>query len=151
MSSLSGGRRLAFRRASSDPTTYERWKKGRSSMDSIIGGISSFRMGTFTMYWLLPLVSLTKPILTAALSLTMTIQGFVSVYVGVREARSLKDLGIAGVVAGILVAKGAAWAFGAGLILCLVIYGVDFFKGDTKSAPLWADQVLAEVAMTDKK
>jgi hypothetical protein len=131
--------------------TYERWKKGRSSMDSIIGGISSFRMGTFTMYWLLPLVSLTKPILTAALSLTMTIQGFVSVYVGVREARSLKDLGIAGVVAGILVAKGAAWAFGAGLILCLVIYGVDFFKGDTKSAPLWADQVLAEAAITDKK
>ncbi len=128
---------------------YERWKKGADTMKSIYGGVASFRMGTFTMYWLLPLVTLTKPILTAALSLTMTIQGFVAVYVGIREARSLKDLGIAGIVAGLLVAKGAAWAFGAGIIICLFIYGKDFFKGDTAAAPLWADDLQAELAMTE--
>ncbi|HCU69662.1 MAG TPA: hypothetical protein DGF30_10680 [Desulfomicrobium sp.] len=121
--------------------TYERWKKGRESMDSIIGGVGSFRWGTFTGYWLMPIVTVTKPILPAALSLTMIIQGFVSVYIGAREARSLKDLGIAGIVAGILVSKGAAWAFGAGVIACLVLYGADFFKGDTQSSPLWADDL----------
>lgn len=129
---------------------YERWKKGADSMKSIYGGVGSFRLGTFTMYWLLPLVSITKPILTAALSLTMIIQGFVAVYVGIREAKSLKDLGIAGIVAGLLVAKGAAWAFGAGIIICLVIYGRDFFKGDTTSGPLWADQLAAKVVTLGK-
>jgi len=130
--------------------TYERWKKGRESMDSIFGGVGSFRWGTLTMYFLAPLVSLTKPVLAAALSLTMIIQGFVSVYVGVREARSLKDLGVGGVVAGILIAKSAGWAFAAGIVACLLVYGKDFLTGDTSAPPLWADQ-LEEVAMTEDK
>lgn len=120
---------------------YERWKKGRESMDSILGGVACFRWGTFTGYWLLPIVSMTRPILPAALSLTMIIQGFVSVYIGAREARSLKDLGIGGIVAGVLVSKGAAWAFGAGIIVCLVMYGKNFFRGDVEADVLWADQV----------
>jgi len=115
---------------------YERWKKGREKMDSIFGGVASFRFGTFTTYWLLPVVTLTKPILAAALSLTMIIQGFVSVYVGVREARSLTDLGIGGIVAGILIVKGAAWAFAAGIITVLIVYGSNFFKGDVEADPL---------------
>ncbi|SHG68452.1 Sulfate permease, MFS superfamily [Thermosyntropha lipolytica DSM 11003] len=121
--------------------TYERWKKGRDKMDSIFGGVGSFRFGTFTTYWLLPLVTITKPILAAALALTMIIQGFVSVYVGVREARSLTDLGIGGIVAGVLIVRGAAWAFIVGIIAVLVIYGRNFFKGDVEAAPLWAFQV----------
>lgn len=121
--------------------TYERWKKGRRSMESIYGGVGCFRLGTFCGYLLLPIVSMTRPILPAALSLTMIIQGFVSVYVGIREARSLKDLGIAGLVAGVLISLGAAWAFGTGIIVVLAMYGKDFFKGDTTSPPLWADQM----------
>ncbi len=121
--------------------TYERWKKGRASMDSIYGGVGAFRFGTFTGYWLLPIVTVTKPILAAALSLTMLIQGFVSVYVGAREARSLKDLGIAGLVAGVLISQGAAWSFAVGIIAVLIIYMFDFFKGDTNAGPLWADQL----------
>ncbi|SFM86120.1 solute carrier family 23 protein [Thermodesulforhabdus norvegica] len=121
--------------------TYERWKKGRDSMDSILGGVGAFRFGTFTGYWLLPIVSITRPILPAALALTMIIQGFVSVYVGVREAGSLKDLGIAGLVAGVLICKGAAWAFGAGIIATFIVYGANFFRGDVESPPLWADRV----------
>lgn len=121
--------------------TYERWKTGRESMDSIFGGVAAFRWGTFTGYWLLPIVSMTRPILPAALSLTMIIQGFVSVYIGAREAKSLKDLGIGGMVAGILISKGAAWAFGAGLVVCFIIYALDFFRGDTTAAPIWAEDL----------
>ena len=126
--------------------TYERWKKGRESMDSIFGGVASFRWGTFTGYWFLPIVSMTRPILPAALSLTMIIQGFVSVYIGAREAKSLKDLGIAGIVAGVLITQGASWAFASGIIVCLIMYGHNFFKGDVDAKPLWATDVAAEPA-----
>ncbi len=121
--------------------TTERWKKGRKSMDSLIGGTASFRWGTFTGYWLLPVVTITKPILPAALSLTMMIQGFVAVYVGIREARCLKDLGIAGIVAGVLTVRGAAWAFAAGLIVCFVVYAFGMFKQKHAEEPaIWIDQ-----------
>ncbi|MDK2888854.1 MAG: hypothetical protein PWP72_1732 [Thermoanaerobacter sp.] len=111
--------------------TYERWKNGRAAMDSSIGGVGSFRFGTLTGYFILPIVSLVRPILPVALSLTMLIQGFVSLYVGVKESRNIKDLGIAGIVGGMLLAKGAAYAFGAGIIMCLLVYGRNFFHGDS--------------------
>src|SRR5699024_7120894 len=107
----------------------ERWKKGRKAMDSFFGGVGSFRWGTNTGLLLLPIVTLVEPILGVALALTLLIQGYVNVKVGVLEARSQTDLGIAGVVAAILCIKGASWAFGAGILLCLLIYGRNFFKG----------------------
>jgi hypothetical protein len=125
---------------------YERWKKGRKDMDTSIGGTGSFRFGTFTMYWIAPLVSLAKSVLPAAFSLTLTIQGFVSVYVGARQARTLTDLGIAGIVAGVLLCRDAAWAFAAGIVACLVIYGRHFFTGDPTAQPIWAEQVMAKNA-----
>ena len=110
--------------------TMERWKKGRKAMDSFFGGIGSFRWGTNTGLLLMPIVSLVQPILGIALALTLLIQGYVNMEIGVLEARSGKDLGIAGIVAAILTIKGAAWAFGAGILLCFLIYGRDFFRGE---------------------
>ncbi|MBY6063655.1 hypothetical protein [Pseudidiomarina sediminum] len=101
----------------------ERFKKGRKAMDSIFGGAGSFRWGTNTGLLLLPVVSLVEPILGIALALTLLIQGYVSVRIGIQEARSERDLGIAGVIAAILVVKGATWAFAAGVLLCFLIYG----------------------------
>lgn len=119
--------------------TYERWKNGKDAMDSSMAGVGAFRFGTLTGYFLLPIVSLVKPILPVALSLTMLIQGFVSVYVGVKESRNIKDLGIAGIVGGMLIAKGAAFAFAAGILACLLIYGRNFFTGDSTES-LWAKE-----------
>ncbi len=120
--------------------TYERWKKGVQSMQSIFGGVACFRFGTFVGYWLLPVVSATKAILPAALALTMIIQGFVSVFVGVREARTLKELGIAGIVGGVLLAQGAAWALSVGAVCVVLMYGVkDFFSCASDDPILWAD------------
>lgn len=108
----------------------ERYKQGKASMNSIFGGSGSFRWGTNTGLLLLPIVSLVQPILGIALALTLLIQGFVSVRIGVMEARSQRDLGIAGVIAAILTIKGATWAFAAGILLTALIYGRNFFKGD---------------------
>lgn len=109
----------------------ERYKAGRKAMDSIFGGSGSFRWGTNTGLLLLPIVTLLQPILGIALALTLLIQGFVSVRIGVMESRSQRDLGIAGVVAAVLALKGAAWAFGVGLVLCLLIYGRKLFSGES--------------------
>jgi hypothetical protein len=108
--------------------TCERYKHGREAMDSMYGGLGSFRLGTFTGYWLSPIVTLVKPILPIALSLTMLVQGFVAVRVGVLKARTFNDLGIAGIVAAVLISRGAGYALGTGVVLCLLVFGKDFFR-----------------------
>lgn len=100
-------------------------------MHSIFGGAGSFRWGTNTGLFLMPIVTLVQPILGVALTLTLLIQGYVSVRIGVMEARSQRDLGIAGVTGAVLATRGAGWAFATGVVLCLIIYGRDFFKGET--------------------
>ena len=108
----------------------ERFKGGPRAMQSIIGGVGSFRWGTNTGLLLLPVVTLVQPILGVALALTLLIQGYVSVRLGVLEAKSQRDLGIAGVIGAVLAIKGASWAFAVGVALCLLIYGKNFFKGE---------------------
>lgn len=119
----------------------ERYKKGRRSMQSLFGGAASFRFGTFTGYWLLPILTLVQPILSVALALTMIVQGFVSVRIGVQQAQSFKDLGIAGVIAGALLVKGSAFGLAIGVLACFLCYGKDFLKGDTTFGHLWSAEV----------
>ena len=109
----------------------ERYREGRRVMDSVFGGSGSFRWGTNTGLLLMPIVTLVQPILGVALALTLLIQGYVSVRIGILAARSQRDLGIAGVVGAVLATRGAAWAFATGILLCLLIYGRDFFRGET--------------------
>ncbi len=99
----------------------ERYKNGRKTMETIHGGAMSYRYGTFLGYFLLPIVTLVKPILGIALAATMLIQGFVSVRVGVTKSKTVNDLGIAGVMAAIIAVKGAAWGLMAGIILSVFV------------------------------
>lgn len=108
----------------------ERYKEGCVMMHSLIAGTGSFRWGTNTGLLLLPIVSAVQPILGVALVLTLLIQGFVSVRIGVLEAHSQRELGIAGIVAAVLTVKGASWAFTCGILFCLLIYGKQFFTGE---------------------
>jgi len=110
----------------------ERYKEGKSAMHSLFGGSGSFRWGTNSGLLLLPIVSLVEPILGIALSLTLLIQGFVSVRIGIVESRSNRDLGIAGIIGAVLVSRGATWAFAVGIILTLLVYGRDFFRGENE-------------------
>lgn len=108
--------------------TCERYKHGRDAMDSLFGGVASFRWGTFTGYFVGPIVTLVKPILPIALSLTMLVQGYVAVRVGILKARTFNDLGVAGIVGAVLISRGAGYAFAVGVVLCFLIYGTDFFR-----------------------
>lgn len=119
----------------------ERYKHGRQAMDSLVGGVVCFRLGTFTGYFLAPIVSLVKPILPIALALTMLIQGYVAVRVGVLKAKTFNDLGVAGIIAAVLISRGAGYAFAVGVVLCVLIYGKDFFRNmsnyDVKKDPIF--------------
>ncbi|WP_198598907.1 hypothetical protein [Enterovibrio norvegicus] len=99
----------------------ERFKLGPKTMNSINSGAISYRYGTTLGYFLLPIVTLVKPVLGIALAATLLIQGFVSFRVGVTKSKTVNDLGIAGVMAAIIATKGAAWGLGAGIILCLFV------------------------------
>ncbi len=126
--------------------TVERYKQGKAAMNSIFGGSGSFRWGTNTGLLLLPIVSLVEPILGIALALTLLIQGYVSVRIGIMEARSQRDLGIAGIIAAMLVIKGATWAFAVGILLCALIYGKRFFSGEVDKTFVkdWDEALLPE-------
>lgn len=118
----------------------ERYKDGKKAMDSLFGGAGSFRWGTNLGLLLLPVVTLLEPILEIALALTLLIQGYVSFRIGVMVSRSQRDLGIAGVVGAVLTVKGAAWSFAVGIVLCLLIYGKQFFTGEDDRSEAAVDQ-----------
>ena len=99
----------------------DRYKKGRKAMDSIHSGAGSFRFGTLTGYFLLPIVTLVQPILGVALASTLLIQGFVSFRIGIDKAKTPIDLGIAGVMAAVLVTRGAAWGLATGIVMSVLL------------------------------
>ena len=96
----------------------ERYKEGRESMDSLFGGIGTFRWMTFICVALVPVASFVQLILPAALSLTLIVQGYVCCKIGLGMIKTDMERGIAGVMAAILAIKGASW----GLIIGIVVY-----------------------------
>lgn len=119
----------------------ERYKKGKEAVQSIFSGAGSFRWGTFTGYWIGPIVAIVVPIKIIAMAQTMFVQGFVSVRIGITQSRSFKDIGIAGVIAGVIVCKNAAWGLIVGIILTFVCYDRNFLRGDVKSGKIWSPEV----------
>ena len=98
----------------------ERYKQGRDSMDSIFSGVGTFRWMTFICVALVPVASFVKPILPAALSLTMLVQGYVCGRIAMDETRTSVDKGVATAMAAVLAMKGATWGLAVGIILYIV-------------------------------
>ena len=98
-----------------------RYKEGREEMDSVYGGFGSFRIATFIGVSLMPIVSLLRPVLPIALSLTLLVQGFVCTRIAMQYAETNEEKGLAGVMGAVLATKGAAWGLAVGLILYFII------------------------------
>ncbi|WP_224399863.1 hypothetical protein [Corynebacterium poyangense] len=64
----------------------KRYKQGKRAMQSVFCGAGSFLWGTDCGLLLLPVVTFVEPILAVGLALTLIIQGFVSIRVGIMEA-----------------------------------------------------------------
>ncbi|WP_125153252.1 hypothetical protein [Clostridium rectalis] len=95
----------------------QRYKEGREAMDSLFGGVGTYRWVTFICVTLVPVVSFVQPVLPVALSLTLLVQGYVCTRLAMDMCTNDLERGISGVMGAILATKGAAWGLVVGIIL----------------------------------
>lgn len=101
----------------------ERYKHGRKAMDSIFGGMGSFVIAMAVAGFLMPVITLVRPVLPAGLSLTLIVQGFACSYIAMDMLPSKEERGVAGIMAIFLAFRGAAWGLAVGIVLHLLIGG----------------------------
>jgi len=105
-------------------TVAERYSKGREAMDSIYSGGGTFWIAGFLALFALPLVTLFKPVLAIALSLTLVLTAYICIMVGMEELKSSAQRGVAGIVAVTLAMpdpKSTIYAIGIGVVLYLLV------------------------------
>ncbi len=95
----------------------QRYKDGREAMDSLVGGMGTFRWTTMITVATIPIVTLVQPVLPVALSLTVLVQGYICTRLAMDMCETEMDKGIAGVMGTVIVAKSAAWGLAVGIIL----------------------------------
>lgn len=105
-------------------TVAERYAMGKKSMESICSGGGTFWLAGLAALFVLPLVTLFKPVLPIALSLTLILTAYICVMVGMEQLKSSTERGVAGIVAVTLTMpdpKSTIYAVAIGLILCFLI------------------------------
>lgn len=101
---------------------------GRKAMDSIYSGGGTLWITGLIAIFMLPLVSVFKPVLPIALSLTLTLTliltAYICIMVGMKELRNSTERGVAGIVAVTLAMpdpKSTVYAVVIGVVLYLLI------------------------------
>lgn len=105
-------------------TVAERYGMSRKAMQSIYSGGGTFWIAGFIALFILPLVTIFKPVLPVALSLTLVITGYICIMVGIEELKTSTERGVAGIVAVVLAMpdpKSTVYAVVVGVILYLLV------------------------------
>ncbi|MEZ5537206.1 MAG: xanthine/uracil/vitamin C permease [Thiolinea sp.] len=105
-------------------TVAERYAMGRKAMDSIYSGGGTFWLTGLIALFILPLVTLFKPVLPIALSLTLILTAYICIMVGMEQLKNSVERGVAGIVAVTLAMpdpKSTVYAVGIGLMLYFLI------------------------------
>ena len=105
-------------------TVAERYAMGRKAMDSIYSGGGTFWLTGLLALFVLPLVTLFKPVLPIALSLTLILTAYICIMVGMEQLKNPTERGVAGIVAVTLAMpdpKSTVYAVVIGLVLYLLI------------------------------
>jgi len=102
-------------------TVADRFRQGRSSMDSIFSGSGTFWIAGFIALFILPLVSFFKPFLPIGLSLTLIVTGYLCIITSFKQIEKPTELGVAGTMAIVLAMHGAAWGLGIGIVLHILL------------------------------
>lgn len=98
-------------------TVADRYRQGRTAMDSIFSGCGTFWISGFIALFILPLVSFFKPFLNIGLSLTLVVTGYLCIVTAFKQVKEPTALGVAGTMAIVLAMHGAAWGLGVGILL----------------------------------
>ena len=105
-------------------TVAERYAMGRKSMESIYSGGGTFWLAGLVALFILPLVTLFKPVLPIALSLTLILTAYICIMVGMEQLKNSTERGVAGIVAVTLTMpdpKSTIFAVAIGLVLHFLI------------------------------
>lgn len=102
-------------------TMAERYRYGRRAMDSIYSGGGTFYFVLLLALFALPLVTLFKPVLPIALSITLLVTGYLCISVAADDMKNSTQMGVAGTMGVVLATYGAAWGLVAGLVLYLLL------------------------------
>jgi xanthine/uracil/vitamin C permease (AzgA family) len=105
-------------------TVAERYALGRKAMDSIYSGGGTFWITGLIAIFILPLVTIFKPVLPIALSLTLVLTAYICIMVGMEELKNSTERGVAGIVAVTLAMpdpKATVYAVVIGVVLYLLI------------------------------
>ena len=95
----------------------ERWKKGPKEMPSIFDGLGSYYlMGLPILYFTLPFITLMKPLMQMALTLTLILTGFACAYVAMAIPKKNTEMASALLIAVFITFfQCLGWAFGRNL------------------------------------
>ncbi|WP_134702069.1 solute carrier family 23 protein [Ammoniphilus sp. YIM 78166] len=121
-------------------TMMERYKYGRTAMDSIYSGSGTFWIAGFIALFILPLVSIFQPILPIALSLSLIITGYVCISVGIEQLQTNTERGVAGMMAVVLAVHGATYGLLAGVVLYFIVEKKSLFAKKTQETHLPEEQ-----------
>ena len=133
-------------------TVAERYAMGRKSMESIYSGGATFWMSGLLALFALPLVTLFKPVLPIALSITLILTAYICIMVGMEQLKNSTERGVAGIVAVTLAMpdpKSTMYAVCIGVILYVLIERPKLMgKHDSKDNIIFADEAQEEVAVS---
>ena len=102
-------------------TVAERYRHGSQAMNSIYGGAGTFWIVGFIALFILPLITLFKPVLPIALSITLLITGFLCIQIAIEKLTTPASIGVAGLMGIILASQGATTGLIAGFILYFLL------------------------------
>ena len=124
-------------------TVAERYAMGRKAMDSIYSGGGTFWITGLVALFVLPLVTLFKPVLPIALSLTLVLTAYICIMVGMEQLKNSVERGVAGIVAVTLAMpdpQSTVYAVAIGLILYFLIERPKLLgKHNPEDAVIFAD------------
>ena len=104
----------------------ERWKKGPKEMPSIFDGLGSYYlMGLPILYFTLPFITLMKPLMQMALTLTLILTGFACAYVAMAIPKKNTEMASALLIA-VFITFFSAWVgLLVGILLSILVIGFD--------------------------
>jgi hypothetical protein len=104
----------------------ERWKKGFKEMPSIFDGLGSYYLMAIPfLYFTLPIITLMKPLMQMALTLTLILTGFACSYVAMAIPKKNSEMASALLIA-IFITFFSAWVgLLIGIILSIFVVGIE--------------------------
>lgn len=102
-------------------STTQRYKEGKGAMDTLIGGMGSFRIATFLCVMILPLTSFLKPVFAVGGAITLMFQAIVSGRIGLDFCENDLDRLIAPFTAAVIAFAGSGWGLLVGFALNFIL------------------------------